>query len=139
MVFLDEKVIVFLYDKVFVMDNFGLFYSPEQFIVNFGPLVDELEFGLVALYHPAVQLPLNQKGDNEPVNTNQPIHMAFPEQQYDGYKNRKGSFDEHVHIFKHRKNKFQVDIFQLNNLRLVNPISTGPLKSECFPYQLLAQ
>jgi len=35
MIFLYEQVIIFLYDKVFVVDDFGFFYHTKKLVVYF--------------------------------------------------------------------------------------------------------
>ena len=106
MVLLNKEVIVLLNYQILVMNDFCFLHPAEEFIIDFGPFVDEFEFGLIAVDHFTVEFPLHQKGNYEPVNTNESVHMTFSEQQHNCHYYRKWSFNHHVHVFEHVKNKF---------------------------------
>lgn len=110
-VLLNEEVVVLLNYQILVMNYFSLIHPTEKFIINFGPFIDEFEFGLIAVDHFAIEFPLDQKGNYKPVNTNESVHMTFPEQQHYRHYYRKWSLNHHVHILEHVKNQFQVHIF----------------------------
>ena len=137
MVLLNEEVVVPFHDQVLVMNNLCLLDPPEQLVIHLGPLVDQFQFCLVAINHLAVQFSLHQKSYYEPVNPNKSIHMAFSEQQHDSHDYCERSFNNHVKVFEHVKNQFQVHIFQMHDLRFVHPVSARSFKCQRLSYQLL--
>lgn len=57
--------------------QFGCTYFTDDMIVYFGSGLDQFEFGIVAVSHFRVQLPLDEKGYHKPINSNQSVLVVF--------------------------------------------------------------
>ena len=66
------------------------------------------------MHHATIQLPLQQKGDEEPVKSNKTVVRALVEEQDDGDDDRERCLEEHVHISKQREDQPQVYVLQLH-------------------------
>ena len=68
--------------------------------------------------HLLVQLPLDQERNNEPVNSDQAVLVVLQVQQIYRAQNRKRRLNCHVHVLEHYEGQAQVDVLQVQNLRL---------------------
>ena len=79
-------------------------------IIEVGSLLYELEFGCIAVCHSAVQLSLQQKGDEEPVYADEAVVGAFIEEQNNSHNDGEGSLEYDEHVSKKSENELQIHI-----------------------------
>ena len=113
-VLLYEEIIVFLYDDVLPADEFCLLEGVQKVVVEVGSLLNQLEFGCVAVSHPAIEFPLQQKHDQEPIDPYETVVRTLVEEQADCHNNGERSLEDHVHIFEQIEYQLQIHILQLN-------------------------
>ena len=122
MVLLYEEIVVFLYNDVLPAYKFCLFEGVEKVVVEVGSLLNQFEFGGVAVSHPAVQLPLQQKHDQKPVDPYYSVVRTLVEEQADGHNDGERSLEDHVHVFEQIEYQLQIHVLQLNYLGIRNTV-----------------
>lgn len=139
MILFQKQVVVFLNYNVFMVNYFCLFDLSEKFIIDFWPFIYQSELGLVAMPHSAVKLPLDQKGNNKPVNADKSVGLTFPKQKNNGHDDGKRCFKDQVHVSEHCKHQLHVYVFILHHFWFRDSISTLSLKSERLSDKFLAK
>jgi len=117
-VLVDEQIVVFLDEHVLATCQFGSLDLFHYLVVYFGTLVDQFEFGLVAVSHAPIELSLEEEGNDEPVDTDETIGRTLVEEQHKSSYDCDGGLEDHVHVLEQIEYQPQIDIFQLVNLRL---------------------
>lgn len=122
-VLLNEKVVVLLDEQVLPADEFGCLELVEEVVVEVGTLFYQFEFGGVAVRHASIEFPLQEEGHQEPVDADDTVVGTLVKEDEYGDDDGEGSLEDHVHVPEQVEDQFQVDIFELDELRVRYPIS----------------
>lgn len=76
-VFLLEQVVVFFDHHILPADHFCLPHTKKHLIVHLRSPIDQSQLSCIAVGHFLVQLPVKQKGDEEPIRPNESIRLIL--------------------------------------------------------------
>ena len=73
MIFFHKQIIIFLNKQTLASSQLRRFDLLQDFIIDLRALVDQFQFGLIAMAHSSIEFSLQEEGDYEPINGDQTV------------------------------------------------------------------
>ena len=134
----DKEVVVAVNQHLLSMDHPGLHHLLQKLIVQLRSLVNQPEFGQIAMLHPVIQHPLHQKYHNEPIHGDYAKREVQAEEPDYRYSDGVGDFAAQVQNREEVVDYSEVHVLQLVDFGLGDALAVLRVQMESLLYKPLS-